>query len=273
MYRRNNPLKIGKGYREQDLLTLRVELTVARVEYCKRDKNYFSYTYTCIHWWCMYEKMDESRRFIARFLWLRVQSIRRVWNEKYFPRIDVSFRTFPIQANNVHETMFREIFSALDYYKIIVYRSKIQRHKIYTRSLSYNKTSRRVVSHGTNTRVTRITRMYRFFARTRFHLLDQFQHALPSLSLFPTEENEQLSERTMLHYFRESVNPKRYFLKRNVRARIVIFFFKIGIIEWRKRMSITRLTRGEKEIASRGMAKFLFFKRGVIINSHWLERL
>lgn len=45
MYRRNNPLKIGKGYREQDLLTLRVELTVARVECCKRDKNYFSYTY------------------------------------------------------------------------------------------------------------------------------------------------------------------------------------------------------------------------------------
>lgn len=68
--------------------------------------------------------------------------------------------------------------------------------------------------------------MYRFFARTRFHLLDQFQHALPCLSL--SNGGKQLSERTMLHYFRESVNPKRYFLKRNVRARIVIFFLKSG---------------------------------------------
>ena len=177
----------------------------------------------------MYEKMDESRRFIVRFLWLRVQSIRRVWNEKYFPRIDVSFRTFPIQANNVHETMFREIFSALDYYKIIVYRSRLEG----TRFIH--------VRYRTIKRIDALFLTERIHALRALHACTVSSRELDStswtnsstrfplsLSLFPTKENEQLSERTMLHYFRESVNPKRYFLKRNVRARIVIFFLKSG---------------------------------------------
>lgn len=99
MYRRNNPLKIGKGYQEQDLLTLRVKLTVARVEYCERDKNYFSCSTICtyIHWWYIYScwkkwtNLDDlSPVLLATFNRFDVYETLR---EKCFPRIDVFFRT------------------------------------------------------------------------------------------------------------------------------------------------------------------------------------
>ena len=205
MYRRNNPLKIGKGYREQDLLTLRVELTVARVEYCKRDKNYFSYTYirvsiggVCTKKWTNLDDLSPD------FLWLRVQSIRRVWNEKYFPRIDVSFRTFPIQANNVHETMFREIFSALDYYKIIVYRSRLEG----TRFIH--------VRYRTIKRIDALFLTERIHALRALHACTVSSRELDStswtnsstrfpVSLFPTEENSCRKEQCSITFANPSI--------------------------------------------------------------------
>lgn len=123
--------------------------------------------------------------------------------------------------------MFREIFSALDYYKIIVYRSRLEG----TRFIH--------VRYRTIKRVDALFLTERIHALRALHACTVSSRELDStswtnsstrfpLSLFPTEKNEQLSERTMLHYFHESVNPKRYFLKRNVRARIVIFFLKSG---------------------------------------------
>lgn len=236
MYRRNNPLKIGKGYQEEDLLTLRVKLTVARVEYCERDKNYFSCSTICtyIHWWYIYscwKKMDESRRFIARSSG-DVQSIRRVWNavRKMFSshrRFFSNAWLFPstwTRRSQWDETMFREIFLPLDYYKIIAYRSRLEGTRfIYT-------TFTIVIVIRIIKRVDALFLTERIQALHALHACTVSSRELDStswtnsstrfsLSLFlsPMEEKERLLERTMLLYFHESshesANPKSYFLK------------------------------------------------------------
>lgn len=238
MYRRNNPLKIGKGYQEEDLLTLRVKLTVARVEYCERDKNYFSCSTICtyIHWWYIYScwkkwtNLDDlSPVLLATFNRFDVYETRKMFSShrRFFSNAWLFPSTWT-RRSQWDETMFREIFLPLDYYKIIAknyyYRSRLEGTIfIYT-------TFTIVIVIRIIKRVDALFLTERIQALHALHACTVSSRELDStswtnsstrfsLSLFlsPMEEKERLLERTMLLYFHESshesANPKSYFLK------------------------------------------------------------
>lgn len=204
MYRRNNPLKIGKGYREQDLLTLRVELTVARVEYCKRDKNYFSYTYirvsiggVCTKKWTNLDDLspDSCGYEFNRFDAYETKNI--------FPASTFLFELFPFKR-----TMFtRRCFARSSRLWIIIkllYRSRFEG----TRFIH--------VRYRTIKRIDALFLTERIHALRALHACTVSSRELDStswtnsstrfpVSLFPTEENSCRKEQCSITFANPSI--------------------------------------------------------------------